>query len=602
MQVSGAEMENTSMWSSVGAFKRATVGVAVAAGLVILTMAAPRMAAPHFYSDDPLWVDDDQSHDASSVVPIGDSNLYDFVVNTFGQQASRAPVRAENVNSVDEVPDSSWFVNRIGRRDMSIDEIVRGTDRFEAITLDGWQVSGGKSSGVTPGFQMVDRDGHPYQIKFDPPANPEMSSAAEIIGADFYHAFGYNTVDGYLAELDPERLTIREGARIWDPLAGKKRPLEMRDVHEVLRRAARQPNGNYRVLASRYADGKPLGNFRYYRQRPDDPNDLVAHENRRELRGSRVFGAWLNHVDSRGINSLDMLVENDGRSYIKHYMFDFGATLGSGTLAAQARRVGNEYILEWKPGWLTLATLGFYTRPWMHIDYPRAPAAVGRFEATAFEPVKWKPEYPNPAFDSMRPDDAFWAARIVAKFNDRAIRAIVEKAHYSDPQATDYVIGTIIKRRDKVLSCWLTQVNPLVDFALSDRGELTFGNAAEQAGVATAADGYRVQWARFDNTTGIATDVGESATVSEPRAEAPAALLASGTTEQFVQVSVAAIHPKFPTWETPVTVHFKRGSEGEAWKLVGLVRLPDVAGAAKRVTTSENGPRTARSAAGKAGK
>ena len=82
----------------------------------------------------------------------------------------------------------------------------------------------------------------------------------------------------------------------------------------MLRRAASQPNGKYRVLVSRFADGKPLGNFRYYGTRPDDPNDIVPHEHRRELRAARVFGAWLNHDDSRGVNSLDMLVTERNRA------------------------------------------------------------------------------------------------------------------------------------------------------------------------------------------------------------------------------------------------------------------------------------------------
>ncbi len=172
------------------------------------------------------------------------------------------------------------------------------------------------------------------------------------------------------------------------------------------------------MIVSRFADGKPLGNFRYYGTRPDDPNDIFPHEHRRELRGARVFAAWLNHDDSRGINSLDMLEQADGKSYVKHYMFDFGSIMGSGTIFAQRHRPGNEYILEWKPGWLTLATLGLYVRPWMLIDYPDVPPAVGRFEGDAFDPEKWKPEYPNTAFDNMRPDDAFWAARIVSKFSD----------------------------------------------------------------------------------------------------------------------------------------------------------------------------------------
>ena len=114
-------------------------------------------------------------------------------------------------------------------------------------------------------------------------------------------------------------------------------------------------------------------------------------------------------------------------------MFDFGSILGSGTVYAQRHRPGNEYIFEQRPGWLTLATLGAYVRPWMLIDYPDVPASVGRFEAKAFDPLKWKPEYPNPAFENMRPDDAFWAARIVARFTDEMIGAVVQKAQYSDP-------------------------------------------------------------------------------------------------------------------------------------------------------------------------
>jgi hypothetical protein len=182
------------------------------------------------------------------------------------------------------------------------------------------------------------------------------------------------------------------------------------------------------VLVSRFAPGKPLGNFRYYGTRPDDPNDTVPHEHRRELRGARVFGAWLNHDDSRGVNSLDMLETTNGRRWVKHFMFDFGSILGSGTIYAQRHRPGNEYIFEQRPGWLTLATLGVYVRPWMVIDYPDVPKSIGRLEAKSFDPIEWKPEYPNPAFDNMRADDAFWAARIVSRFTDEMIGAVVPKA------------------------------------------------------------------------------------------------------------------------------------------------------------------------------
>ena len=81
-----------------------------------------------------------------------------------------------NVNTVDQVPDSSWFQNRIGRGEMSAD-LVRGPIGLTSIALDGWVVIGGKSSGVQPGFRMTDPQGELYQIEFDPPSNPEWPPA-----------------------------------------------------------------------------------------------------------------------------------------------------------------------------------------------------------------------------------------------------------------------------------------------------------------------------------------------------------------------------------------------------------------------------------------
>ena len=113
---------------------------ALAGAAAVLAASAP----PRFYPDDPIWVDDDKALDASKAGAVEDSNGYDFVVNTFAEPGERRDVRALNVNTVDEVPDSSWFTNRIGRRQMSVDEIVRGPDRCRGVSLDGWIVSGGQ--------------------------------------------------------------------------------------------------------------------------------------------------------------------------------------------------------------------------------------------------------------------------------------------------------------------------------------------------------------------------------------------------------------------------------------------------------------------------
>ena len=533
---------------------------------LLLSMVPVSSQSPTFYPDDPIAIDDDMSLDASKVSALRDSNLFDFAANTFVSPGDRHDVPAGNVNTIGEVPDSSWFVNRVGLRTLSTAELVRGPDRFESISFDGWKVSGDKASGLQPGFRMTDPSGHLYQIEFDPPSNPEMATGAEVIGTAFYHAFGYHTVDVYIAELDPATIEMAPNARMTDPLVGERRQMTRRDVDDVLNRGARLPNGRYRVLVSRFADGAPLGNFRYYGTRPDDPNDIIPHEDRRELRAARVFGAWLNHDDSRGVNSLDMLQSDGARRYVKHYMFDFGSIMGSGTVFAQRHRAGNEYIVDWAPGWLTLATLGLYTRDWLHIDYDDVPPSVGRFEGRSFDPLTWRPEYPNTAFDNMRADDAFWAARIVSKFSDADIRAIVSKARYSDPRATDYMTATLIERRNKVMKTWLTVTNPLVDFALGSDGTLTFTNAAVAAGVATPAAEYQVRWLRFDNSSGSATGAIE-ATTTGTRAAAPSQVLAGA---EFVQVEIGSQHPQFSAWKSPVTVHFRRGPAG--WDLVGVTR------------------------------
>jgi hypothetical protein len=523
-------------------------------------------ASPAFFPDDPIQVDDDGALDAGGAQPIEGSNAYDFAEHTFLKPGDRRDVHAVNTNTLDEVPDSTWFTNRIGRRAMSIDEVVQGPNQFGTISIDGWPIVQEKSSGITPGYRVTDPTGHLYQVKFDPPEHPEMASGAEVIGAAIYHALGYNVVQGYIVEVDPAHIVVAPTATTVD-LAGRRRPMRREDVDRILSRAARLPNGKYRATLSRFAEGRPLGYFKYYGTRPDDPNDIHPHEHRRELRGNRVFSAWLNHDDSRGINSLDMLEGPKGQQYIRHYMFDFGSIMGSGSTIAQVPRAGNEYILEWEPALKTLATFGLYVRPWILIDYWEGARSVGRFEADFFDPLQWRPEYPNPAFDNMRADDAFWAARLAARFSDDVIRAVVAKARYSEPGAAEHIVTTLIKRRDKVLQTWLPGVNPIAEPQLSADGELTFENAAVAARVAATPTEYVLTWSRFDNASGTASGEPIEARAAMPRAQAPSQVLENS---EYVRVQVRTLHSGYPAWELPVTLTFRRASTG--WQAVGLER------------------------------
>jgi hypothetical protein len=499
-------------------------------------------------------------------VPV--SGQYDLIENSFLGAGDNTPKRAENVNTIGEVPDSTWFVNRMGRRTFSAADLARGPDTGTGPAPGTWTILSRKSEGVTPGFTIQDSTGEIYWIKFDPKTNPEMASGAEVISTKFFHAFGYHVPENYLATFKPDQLVIREGATMKDE-DGRRRLLKKEDIDEILDAAAQQQDGTYRVLASRNLPGRPVGPFRYYGTRPDDPNDIFAHEHRRELRGLSVFSAWLNHDEVRSTNSLDTVIEVGGRRLVRHHLLDFGSTLGSGSVKAQSRRAGNEFVWDSRPTLITMLTLGFYVRPWIKVPYPDMPA-VGRVESTYFRPEEWKADYPNPAFKNTVEEDRFWAARIVASFSDEAIRAIVETARFSDPAATEYLTTIIRERRTKVLRTWLNATNPLVNLSLSPSGTLTFENQAELAAVGNAAERYTVQWSRFDNVSGQFETFGGDVTSTAPRVDAPAELLA--VRPEFLTARLRAHHPDHPAWAQPLMAYFRRAGDG--WTLVGLERNP----------------------------
>ena len=71
-----------------------------------------RTAARRFYPDDPIWRDGDM-RDIPPVAEFDLSKSYEFLNETFGETVqSHGP--ALNVNTLGEVPDSSWFTNRLG--------------------------------------------------------------------------------------------------------------------------------------------------------------------------------------------------------------------------------------------------------------------------------------------------------------------------------------------------------------------------------------------------------------------------------------------------------------------------------------------------------
>jgi hypothetical protein len=389
-----------------------------------------------------------------------------------------------------------------------------------------------------------------------------------MVANKLFWALGYWQVENHLVTIRPGEVAIADTAK-WKPPSGKRRPMRRSDLDEVLRRAHRSADGTYRAVAARGLPGKILEGFQYYGTRPDDPNDLVPHEHRRELRALRVFGAWTNLVDMKAGNTLDTVVQVNGRGIVRHYLQDVGSTFGIGANGPRDYDEGWEHLYEGDLMWKRLVTGGFYLRPWQTADYEEFPA-VGRFEAEKFDPRAWKPRVPTAAFLMSRADDEFWAARRVMAFSDEMIRAAVRTGGISDPAAEKHLGDVLIARRDKIGRAYLPAVNPLVDFALDEAGVLTFGNAAVQARVADAPrGGYQASWFAFDNETGQTRPIGETSRSSAMRFQAPAGLPNASAT--FVKVQVSAVDPPDTSWATPVDVYFRRQPGG--WRLVGLERL-----------------------------
>lgn len=547
--------------------RRFTLSFSVAI-ILMIAGGAVSTVSPHFYRDDPI-AREPESQNASSAAPSEIGQMYEMVHNLLVQPGYKpSDLRAQDLNTVDEVPDSSWFTNRVGARRLTIDEIVRGPVAGAPPDPSRWVIFREKTSGVHPGVTARDAKGETWFVEFDPAYYPEAATGAVVMATRFFWALGYNQVESFLTTFDPKRVEFDPKATLRRP-NGKRTPFTHDDLNAILEKVASRPDGTYRVVAGRLLPGKVLGNFRYEGTRPDDPNDLVPHERRRELRALRVFGAWLNLTDLKSANTLDTLVEENGRSYVKHWLQDVGSTFGMCNDL-------HEWDLSWEHFYQTgttmkrLASFGFALSPWQTVNYVEAPS-IGKFEGDRFDPRTWRPQTPTTAYMELRDDDAFWAAQRVAAFSDEMIRTIIHTGEFSDATAEKALGDIVIRRRDKIVRTYLPAVNPIVAPRLDAGGRLTFENAAAGADVARSPQTYRASWFEFDNATGSTRPL-STTTSATTTMNAPTGLPV--TVGSFVAVNISAEDSEYQAWRKPVRAYFRRDSS--EWKLVGFERIPDV--------------------------
>src|SRR4051812_48133431 len=96
------------------------IAAAAAAGVAVTAI------GPHFYSDDPL-PREPETQDAAAAEPSDINLLVDLTLNLFATPGDKTPnVRAGNVNTADEIPDSNWFTNRIVATPISAERAANG--------------------------------------------------------------------------------------------------------------------------------------------------------------------------------------------------------------------------------------------------------------------------------------------------------------------------------------------------------------------------------------------------------------------------------------------------------------------------------------------
>ena len=535
---------------------------AAALGLILIGMMSTPIWAQKFYPDDPLEVEPPPMATPDPGVR-GLSDLLEFFTNTFGEPGERHPeigvIPAGAVNTLGEVMDSPWYTNRHGKRRLSSEELIRGPgDGQPPLQDQPWRALAVKQFGTRPGILIVDSQKQLYLLRFDPPDYLEMSTGAEMVSSKILYALGYNVLENYIVYFPRSQMVPSEAGEEITSM-GERRDLTDKDIDSFLKTVAVDRQRGYRAVATRVSVNwdKLLGNFQFFGTRSDDPNDIIPHEHRRDLRGLFVVSAWLNHNFILPSNTLDVLVVENDIPFIRHFLIDFTATLGSGHKRPKTAREGNETMWGRGPTVKNVIGLGVYTPRWMRARYPKF-RSIGHFEYETFDPEKWTANQRLAPFENRLPDDIFWGAKQVMAFSDEDLQVLVGTGRYSDPEAAAWIVRSLAGRRDRIGEAYFTKVLPLDNFRV-ENDELVFDDLAVAHGFASQRN-YTVSWFRLDNQSEEHTEIGAPSSSFEVPAAA----------RQDPEGSYFAARTWAGRREMYVTIFLRKESDG--FKVVGIDR------------------------------
>lgn len=483
----------------------------------------------------------------------------------------RRHVRAKNLNALGEVPDSSWFTNRIGVRDMSVEEVGIGPNVEGSPELyKPWTVKSSKVGGVSIGFIIKDTRGATFLLKFDQKGEPEVETAADVIVAKLLWASGYSVPEDYVVNFKRSDLVLAENAKV-KTLTGKESPLTDAIVESQLAEVDIRKDGSIRGLVSRFVRGVPLGGHQRTGTRPGDINDRVPYEHRRDVRGQYAFFSWLDHTDIKEDNTLDMWAENpSGRGhYVTHYLIDFGKALGAQSFLGNLKAVGHAHVYDFADMALSFVSLGIWKRPWEGRASPPI-RGIGLYESETYDPSGWQSYTPSyfPFRESDR-FDAYWGAKILIRFSRAQLSAVVASARYSDPKASAYMIRTLEKRQRMTARHWFSEVTPFENYKVKEK-TLCFTDLAISNQLLKGPQRYRVRTfdAQGRKTGGHDLVSSDGSLCSKP-------LALSTTDEGYSIAELTALRGKLKT--RPVLIHLAKNpkpspSSLSPWRIIGIRR------------------------------
>lgn len=354
------------------------------------------------------------------------------------------PHYAKDVNSFDQVPDSSWYVQRPQGDNVRASYVVSGAPEPPLSAIE-----------LTADQSLVVRDanGKEHLLILDPRTRPETVTAAGAISSRIMWSLGYRTEESHVVQL---RLEHFGGAQVELADAFLKQRTPWGSVRDV--------NSNQRVLAISREQGIDLGATLSSGTREGDANDVVDVVDRRTLRTLGIFAWWL---DIRGIGRFytkDFYAGPYGRGHVVHYIVGLQNSLKASTFNSIALRHDPNQVhgdfLE------NLYTFGL-------ADRPPAPRIVKQplYQYASEElPPRFSPIRPYDPLDHALVSDVYWAVKRVLAQEDATLRWAVNNAQLTDNKLANDLAAALQQRGRQLAKRVFAEATPLEILTTNRRG------------------------------------------------------------------------------------------------------------------------------------